>query len=276
MSRTKARGNVLDAITPPLSGAVMSDEIDMTLSNIVNLLNPIDDQDAATRKYVDDQIVTLVTPIINSLVPAGVIIAWGNAAPPTDWVVCDGTSYLTATYPTLSAAIGTTYGVGVNDFQVPDLRGRSILGQYTAGTPTNRVTSVAAQVMGSVDGSGSVSIGSPQLPNHNHTASAVSDGSHSHSGTTGNGGNHNHDITTAKNFNLDGDGSPNQAAHVIKTSQSWLSGLVDTIPNHNHTLSMNGKSNHTHTLNIANQGVLNPPHENAAPFQTVNYIIKVV
>jgi microcystin-dependent protein len=64
--------------------------------------------------------------------PAGVIVPYTGATPPTGWLVCDGTSYATATYPDLFAVIGYTYGGGGANFNVPNLKGRVIVGQDAA------------------------------------------------------------------------------------------------------------------------------------------------
>jgi len=55
----------------------------------------------------------------------------------TDWLVCDGSLYLVADYPTLGAYLGATYGGdGVTDFGVPDPRGE-FLRARDAGTGRN-------------------------------------------------------------------------------------------------------------------------------------------
>ena len=60
----------------------------------------------------------------------GMVIMWAASATPTtqtisgvnDWLLCDGTAYSTATYSSLYAVIGTTFGSIGSDFLVPDFR----------------------------------------------------------------------------------------------------------------------------------------------------------
>lgn len=58
---------------------------------------------------------------INICPPGTIQMYGGSAAPNTDWLLCDGSSVLRATYPSLFAAIGTTYGsVDATHFTLPD------------------------------------------------------------------------------------------------------------------------------------------------------------
>lgn len=66
---------------------------------------------------------------LTSIVPTGMVTPYAGAAAPTSWLICDGTSYLRATYPALFSAIGTTYGAADGThFNVPDLKGRTVFG----------------------------------------------------------------------------------------------------------------------------------------------------
>jgi microcystin-dependent protein len=71
----------------------------------------------------------------------GEIIAYaGSTSPiPSAWLLADGSSVLRTDYPDLFAVIGTAYGaVDVSHFNLPDLRGYTLIGQgsgYTLATP---------------------------------------------------------------------------------------------------------------------------------------------
>jgi microcystin-dependent protein len=68
--------------------------------------------------------------------PAGVVEIWaGINDPPAGWLLCDGSAVSRATYSRLFTAIGETYGPGdgITTFQLPDTRGRFILGQPVSG-----------------------------------------------------------------------------------------------------------------------------------------------
>src|SRR6218665_849460 len=63
-------------------------------------------------------------------VPAGVVPAFAGPTPPEGWLLCHGQTLPRTTYPTLFAAIGTTYGPGdgTTTFTLPNLRGRVPVG----------------------------------------------------------------------------------------------------------------------------------------------------
>lgn len=80
------------------------------------------------------------------LMPIGSIVAYAGSSAPTGWVLCDGTAISRTTYATLFAAISTNFGVGdgSSTFNVPDLRGRVIVGKDDmGGSAANRVTAGA-------------------------------------------------------------------------------------------------------------------------------------
>ena len=64
--------------------------------------------------------------------PPGTIVAFAGPSTriPPGWLFCDGASVGRETYPTLFAAIGTTWGsgTGTSSFNLPDLRGRFLRG----------------------------------------------------------------------------------------------------------------------------------------------------
>ncbi|NBT97340.1 MAG: hypothetical protein EBT43_05915 [Methylocystaceae bacterium] len=58
----------------------------------------------------------------------GAVMYYAMKTPPSGWLICDGSSHPTATYPALHAAIGNTYGGDAINFNLPDLRGQFIRG----------------------------------------------------------------------------------------------------------------------------------------------------
>lgn len=58
-------------------------------------------------------------------VPVGSVVLWPAPAPPTDWLLCDGSSLVRSAYASLFAVLGTTYGAAdASHFNLPDYRGR--------------------------------------------------------------------------------------------------------------------------------------------------------
>ena len=82
----------------------------------------IPDRDAADVRY--------------DLTPAGAMMAFGGAFPPTGWLLCDGSAVSRSTYAALFAAIGTTYGGGDGSttFNVPELRQKFLRGKGSSDT----------------------------------------------------------------------------------------------------------------------------------------------
>jgi hypothetical protein len=68
--------------------------------------------------------------------PVGLIVGYGAAAAPSGWLLCDGAAVSRVTYKDLFDAIGTAWGVGdgATTFNLPDGRGRALLGKAAAGT----------------------------------------------------------------------------------------------------------------------------------------------
>jgi microcystin-dependent protein len=95
------------------------------------------------------------------LVPVGTINAYGNATPPTGWLLCNGQS--TSGYTTLASVVGAT---------VPDLRGRTIIGTGTGAGLT-------ARTINDTGGAETVTLTSAQsgVPAHSHS---ITDPGHVH------------------------------------------------------------------------------------------------
>jgi microcystin-dependent protein len=103
-----------------------------------------DDSASALKKV-------LIATLIGSLLPAGVVSAYGGTDAPTGWLLCYGQAVDRTTYANLFTAIGTTYGVGDGEttFNLPDLRGRVVAGQDDmGGSSANRLTGVTGSVNG--------------------------------------------------------------------------------------------------------------------------------
>lgn len=114
--------------------------------------NPSSPSQAARKQYVDDAVAAAL--------PVATIIPWAGAVSiPAGYLLCDGTSYVQATYPDLYAAILLTYSVAphqtvvAGNFRVPDLSGRLIAGkEATATRLTAGLSGVAGSTLGAVGG----------------------------------------------------------------------------------------------------------------------------
>ena len=106
-----------------------------------------------------------------SVVTSGMVSAWAGGAAPTGWLLCDGSSVATATYPDLFTAIGYVYGGAGANFNLPNLVDVFVRGQSSQTAATG--------------GANSKTLAISEIPSHTHT---VNDGGHSHNYWTYNGG----------------------------------------------------------------------------------------
>ena len=110
--------------------------------------------------------------------PIGAVMDYAGTVEPSGWLFCWGQSLpATGIYADLYAVIGTTYGGGGGNFNLPDFRGRVGAGRDNmGGTAANRMTSAWSMdgtVLGANGGTESHLLTIPQIPNHTHTTTAV-------------------------------------------------------------------------------------------------------
>lgn len=91
---------------------------------------------------------------------AGIICPFGGSSAPSGFLMCNGQAVSRTTYAALFAVIGTTYGGGNGSttFNVPDLRGRTVIG------------SNSSHALGSTGGAETVKLSKNEsaLPAHGH------------------------------------------------------------------------------------------------------------
>jgi microcystin-dependent protein len=99
----------------------------------------------------------------------GEIRMFAGTFAPYQWTLCNGQQVPISQNQTLYTLIGTTYGGdGVNNFFLPDLRGRTPIhmGQGLAG--------LSNYVIGQKGGNESVTLMTSNMPQHSHTLNATS------------------------------------------------------------------------------------------------------
>ena len=228
-------------------------------------------------------------------IPPSVIFPYSGTAAPTWFLFCDGSSYGTATYPTLFNTIGYTYGGSGTAFSIPDLRGRAVAGKDNMGGngTANRLTTagagIAGTALGVAGGSETHSLGTAQLPSHTHPASSGNTSiNHSHGGTVDN---HAHGIGDdgihQHPFNSYTGGAPGYTGAVgyfaEPRGQYQENNVMANGGNHAHggatqysapqlTTSQSDVS-HAHTVTVNSAGG-NAAHNNTQPTIILHYIIK--
>jgi microcystin-dependent protein len=109
-------------------------------------------------------------------VNTGIVVPWGSAAIPSGFLLCDGTSYATASYAALFAVIAYTYGGSGANFNVPDLRDRTVVG-VSSSNSKSLAQAIGANTVtptGNISGStGATTLTTAQIASHTHTAATT-------------------------------------------------------------------------------------------------------
>ena len=151
--------------------------------------------------------------------PTGSIQAYAGATAPAGYLLCDGASYLQASYAALFAIIGTTFGsADGSHFNVPDARAKTMVGM-TAGI-------AEFNALANAGGANTINIAhSHTANNHTHTGSqattgvcSANAGKASNTGATSAATNHTHSSFSITTGNQTDAGSNSQ----LSASQSVL------------------------------------------------------
>lgn len=189
-----------------------------------------------------------------AVLPAGALFPYAGGAPPTGFLLCDGTAVSRTTYAALFAAIGTAYGSGdgVSTFNVPNLRGRVPAGLDAGQTEFN--------ALGKTGGEKAHVSTIAEMPFHDHGGGnhghGVTDPSHAHALAQSDGG--------ALNVAYQGGGA---GPIPFLPPQTYNNGFVGITP------SATGISVNASGATIAAQGG-GGGHNNLQPFLVVGYLIK--
>lgn len=127
-----------------------------------------------TRTYDTkrDNFTDVIEAIASLLVPVGSLVPTMAASEPdAAWKLCNGQSLLRAEYPRLFAVVGTQFGgTGTDSFNLPDLRGRMLMGVGQVWSPA---------LMGLL-GASQITLNVGNLPAHSH---GITDPGHTHTFT---------------------------------------------------------------------------------------------
>ncbi len=219
---------------------------------------------------------------------------------PTGWLLCDGTAVSRSTYAALFSAISTTFGAGDGSttFNVPDLRGKTVLGYgAAAGSVSATISAVNTTSNVITIGASNFYVGQPlkytnggsniggitsgntyyAIPTSSTTIKLAASIADADAGTeidlTSTGGNNGTlaYILTQRNLNVQG----GEETHAISTAE---------LPSHTHSVTIYGTGGGGFNLNHGSFGGADPTvstavgsnsaHNNLSPFMVLNYIIK--
>lgn len=128
--------NATNASINTLTVTVLKDSLGTSISKIDKdgTMAANSDLNLATQKAIVSYVQSVISSIIiPDPVPSGTIFDSAASSPPSGYLVCDGSSKSTATYSTLFAVIGYTYGGSGSTFKLPDLRNSSASGGNSNG-----------------------------------------------------------------------------------------------------------------------------------------------
>lgn len=104
--------------------------------------------------------------LVGSGVPTGTVLPFAGSVAPAGWALCDGGAVSRTTEAALFAAIGTTYGAGDGSttFNLPDARGRALVG-------AGQATGLSNRALGTAGGEEAHVLTVAEMPSHQHTYS---------------------------------------------------------------------------------------------------------
>lgn len=235
---------------------------------------------------------------VTSTVPAGSIQMWATATAPSGYLLCNGASYSTTSYPNLFSVIGYTYGGSAGTFYLPSFNGYMPIGAQSG------VYNLAA-----TGGTTTITLGTTNLPSHTHTFSGGTSSEntgHTHffsANTGGTSNDHAHSISDPGHYHsyrLDENGGNiaivgNQGnvggltlpegtgpqGSISTFTQSATTGITGTGgQNAGHTHAVSGSTNdisnnHNHTYSGTTGGTgSGTAITTISPYLVINFIIK--
>lgn len=161
----------------PVSTAGVSKKVQLTTLNSFSGSGTVGNVFAGQNIKLNPSPATTVSTI--SFAFPGAIFPFPSDNVPNGWLLCNGSPVSRQTYAELFSAIGSTYGAGDNrtTFNLPDLRGRTVVGLETMGgaSPSGRLSNsrpgnLNGQVLGATGGSdGHLLLGEEgAVPSHTH------------------------------------------------------------------------------------------------------------
>jgi microcystin-dependent protein len=227
---------------------------------------------AVPKSYVDAQIV-----------PVGTIWQFAGAAAPTGWAICDGAQKSTTdpAYAALFAVIGYKYGGSGANFNLPNMKGKMVVGvdsgdalfndRGKTGGSKNAIVIAHSHTVASHVHASAAHVHSI---NHGHTASAAAAPDHKHWAADAIDTFFAHGREGAVTHGA-GAGNTFADLHNLETAPAGA---------HNHAITVNAHAGNSGSTTPGNTGPAAPATDsvgssgtnaNLPPFVTVNYIVRI-
>jgi microcystin-dependent protein len=224
----------------------------VTLTATSTELNILDGATLTTTElnYLDGTTSSIQTQI-NTNTPTGMISIHSGATAPTGWLLCDGTSYASASYTSLFSVVGYTFGGSGANFSVPNLKGKVVVGidALQASFDVRGETGGAMTHQHASDVSGSAGSHAHSTADHTHSTTDHSHNTtdHSHYSDHSHYADHSHYINPGTTGTTS---SYHDHTIGVSTGTGVATGTAKYAAPTGHTHSATS-DNHSHTVNIA-------------------------
>ncbi len=216
-------------------------------------------------------------------IPVGTIVLGGGGSVPAGYLECNGSAVSRTTYAALFTAISTTYGPGDGSttFNLPDFRGRALLGEGQGSGLTNRTRGQTGGVETHALSAGELAAHTHDLGNHTHDL-----GNHTHDR-----GNHAHQMahthtTQITYYDTAGGGAAgpgifgtlgtNLIQRSTSPSSSQPSTSVTSTDGSGNTGTPSTNTSGTPSTNTTSSAGSGSAHQNMSPWAVAKYFIRYV
>ncbi|WP_448698508.1 phage tail protein [Mucilaginibacter sp. AW1-3] len=182
----------------------------------------------------------------------GEIRPFAGTFAPSGWALCNGQILPIQRYTSLFAILGTQYGGnGTTNFALPNIQGATLVSQGTG-------PGLSPYVVGETAGSETVAVLQTEMPGHTHTFNAASAGGIA--------------VAIANETNAPATNGTSHLSAFVAHNNNVPPGNIPNTFGYTHTTPVNTQ------LNAQTVGLTGgtQPHENRAPFITINYCIALV
>ena len=215
-------------------------------------LNILDGATLSTTEinYVDG-VTSPIQTQINTNTPTGMISIHSGATAPTGWLLCDGTSYASASYTSLFSVVGYTFGGSGANFNVPNLKGKVVVGIDASQASFDVRGEIGGAMTHQHASSNTGSSGSHSHTTDDHTHSTAdhshNTADHSHYSDHSHYADHSHYVNPGSSST-----SSDSHSHITNTNSANASRATGTsavaLSSHTHNTY---SDSHSHTVNIA-------------------------